>query len=81
MGKNGQGPTAAMLVIGDEILSGRTRDSNLHFMAGELTRHGIPMVEARIVTDDHAAKALLDACSQPAFTAGLGASENQDLHE
>ena len=55
MGKNGQGPTAAMLVIGDEILSGRTRDSNLHFMAGELTRHGIPMVEARIVTDDHAA--------------------------
>ena len=55
MGKNGQGPTAAMLVIGDEILSGRIRDSNLHFMAGELTRHGIPMVEARIVTDDHAA--------------------------
>ena len=53
MGKNGLGPTAAMLVIGDEILSGRTRDSNLHFLAGELTRHGIPMAEARIVADDH----------------------------
>ena len=34
-------PTAAILVIGDEILSGRTRDSNLHFLAGELTRIGI----------------------------------------
>ena len=32
-------PTAAMLVIGDEILSGRTRDSNMHYLAGELTAH------------------------------------------
>ncbi|MFN3643216.1 MAG: competence/damage-inducible protein A [Gemmobacter sp.] len=48
-------PTAAMLVIGDEILSGRTRDSNLHHLAGELTRHGIRMIEARVVADDHAA--------------------------
>ena len=30
-------PTAAMLVIGDEILSGRTRDSNTHHLAGALT--------------------------------------------
>ena len=36
-------PTAAMLVIGDEILSGRTRDSNLHFLAGQLTIHGIDL--------------------------------------
>jgi molybdenum cofactor synthesis domain-containing protein len=48
-------PTAAMLVIGDEILSGRTRDSNLHHLAGELTRHGLRLVEARVVGDDHAA--------------------------
>lgn len=48
-------PTAAMLVIGDEILSGRTRDSNLHHLAGELTRHGIRLAEARVVADDHAA--------------------------
>jgi molybdenum cofactor synthesis domain-containing protein len=48
-------PTAAMLVIGDEILSGRTRDSNLHYLAGELTRAGIPLQEARIVADGHAA--------------------------
>ena len=48
-------PTAAMLVIGDEILSGRTRDSNLHYLAGELTRHGIALAEVRIVADDQAA--------------------------
>jgi molybdenum cofactor synthesis domain-containing protein len=48
-------PTAAMLVIGDEILSGRTRDSNMHFLAGELTRHGITLAEARVVSDDRAA--------------------------
>jgi molybdenum cofactor synthesis domain-containing protein len=47
-------PTAAILVIGDEILSGRTRDSNLHFLAGELTRIGITLSEARIVPDIHA---------------------------
>ncbi|GLS85245.1 molybdenum cofactor biosynthesis protein [Cypionkella aquatica] len=46
-------PTAAMLVIGDEILSGRTRDSNLHYIACELTKHGITLAEARIVADDH----------------------------
>ena len=32
-------PTAAMLVIGDEILSGRTRDANMHYLAGQLTEH------------------------------------------
>lgn len=46
-------PTAAILVIGDEILSGRTRDANLHFLAGELTRIGIDLTEARVVPDRH----------------------------
>ncbi len=46
-------PTAAMLVIGDEILSGRTRDSNTHFLAGELTRIGISLREVRVVADVH----------------------------
>lgn len=45
-------PTAAMLVIGDEILSGRTRDANMHHLAGELTRHGIDLKEVRVVADD-----------------------------
>ncbi|WP_096784380.1 molybdopterin-binding protein [Rhodobacter sp. CZR27] len=48
-------PTAAMLVIGDEILSGRTRDGNSHYLAGELTRHGIRLCEIRCVADDRAA--------------------------
>lgn len=48
-------PTAAMLVIGDEILSGRTRDSNMHYLANELTRIGIRLCEVRVVADDPAA--------------------------
>ena len=48
-------PTAAMLVIGDEILSGRTRDSNMHHLAQRLTEHGIRLTEARVVADEHAA--------------------------
>jgi len=47
-------PTAAMLVIGDEILSGRTRDANSHHLAGELTRHGIRLMEIRMVADEEA---------------------------
>ncbi len=45
-------PTAAMLVIGDEILSGRTRDANMHHLAQELTKVGINLREVRIVSDD-----------------------------
>lgn len=48
-------PTAAMMVIGDEILSGRTRDSNMHYLAGELTRAGIDLKEVRVIADDHSA--------------------------
>ncbi|MFD0857597.1 competence/damage-inducible protein A [Roseovarius aquimarinus] len=44
-------PTAAMLVIGDEILSGRTHDSNTHYLAGVLTKAGIDLREARVVGD------------------------------
>lgn len=45
-------PTAAMLVIGDEILSGRTRDSNMNHLAKALTEHGLQLAEARVVADD-----------------------------
>lgn len=45
-------PTAAMLVIGDEILSGRTRDANMHHLANALTRVGIDLKEVRVVSDD-----------------------------
>lgn len=46
--------TAAILAIGDELLSGRTRDANMHFLAGWLTERGIALKEARVVGDDEA---------------------------
>jgi len=44
--------TAAMLVIGDEILSGRTKDKNIGHLADVLTAVGIDLKEVRIVSDD-----------------------------
>ncbi|MBB1497417.1 molybdopterin-binding protein [Paracoccus sp. MC1862] len=48
-----ENPTAAILLIGDEILSGRTRDLNAHHLAGVLTSVGIDLREIRVVADDH----------------------------
>ncbi len=45
------GPTAAMIVIGDEILSGRTREGNAHHLAGVMTEIGIRLTEIRVVAD------------------------------
>jgi molybdenum cofactor synthesis domain-containing protein len=44
--------TAAMLVIGDEILSGRTRDRNIGHLAEMMTAVGIDLKEVRIVSDE-----------------------------
>lgn len=44
-------PTAAVLLIGDEILSGRTKDKNLGFIADMLTALGVDLREARVVAD------------------------------
>ena len=52
-------PTAAMLVIGDEILSGRTHEANAHYLAVELTKVGIDLKEIRVVSDDRSA--IIDA--------------------
>lgn len=43
--------TAAILVIGDEVLSGRTKDKNIGFIADYLSASGIDLKEARIVSD------------------------------
>ena len=45
-------PTAAVLLIGNEVLSGRTKDKNLGFIADYLTALGIDLMEARVVADD-----------------------------
>jgi len=67
-------PTAAMLVIGDEILSGRTRDSNMHHLAQELTKVGIDLREVRVVSDDapaiEAALLALSGAYTHVFTSG-----------
>ncbi len=47
-------PTAAVLLIGDEILSGRTKDKNLGFLADYLAAMGIDLKEARVVADAEA---------------------------
>ena len=72
-----QNPTAAILIIGDEILSGRTRDSNMHHLAGELTRVGIDLREARVVADDAdaivaAVRALSDRFDHVFTSGGIG---------
>lgn len=46
--------TAALLVIGDEILSGRTHDRNIGAVAEHLTGIGIRLCEVRVVPDDEA---------------------------
>jgi molybdenum cofactor synthesis domain-containing protein len=46
--------TAALLVIGDEILSGRTKDKNIGYVADHLTAIGIQLKEVRVVPDEEA---------------------------
>jgi len=46
--------TAALLVIGNEILSGRTKDKNIGYIAEYLTALGIDLEEVRVVGDEEA---------------------------
>jgi molybdenum cofactor synthesis domain-containing protein len=69
--------TAALIIIGDEILSGRTRDANLGFLGRRLNELGIRLNEVRVVADDEdAIVAAVNAC-RTAFdyvftTGGIG---------
>ncbi|MEQ6249246.1 competence/damage-inducible protein A [Sulfitobacter sp. HNIBRBA3233] len=70
-------PTAAMLVIGDEILSGRTRDANMHHLAGQLSEIGVTLAEVRIVGDEaatiiEAVRALSDRYDTVFTSGGIG---------
>lgn len=69
--------TAAVLLIGDEILSGRTKDANLGFIATFLGSMGIQVQEARVVTDDRdriaeAVNALRSTYQYVFTTGGIG---------
>jgi len=44
--------TACVLVIGNEVLSGRTQDANIGYLAAELTGLGIRLSECRVIPDD-----------------------------
>ena len=44
-------PTACLLVIGNEVLSGRTRDANIQFLAQKLGGIGMPLREVRVIPD------------------------------
>ncbi len=46
--------TAALLIIGDEILSGRTKDKNIGYIAEYMTNIGIDLKEVRVVPDEEA---------------------------
>ena len=74
---NGQPVTAAILVIGDEILSGRTKDKNIGYIAEYLTAIGIDLKEVRVVSDDETAivtalNALRAAYAYVFTTGGIG---------
>ena len=69
--------TAGILVIGDEILSGRTKDKNIGFIAEYLTNIGIDLKEVRIVADDEsdiidALNALRNRYTYVFTTGGIG---------
>lgn len=70
-------PTAAMLVIGDEILSGRTREANAYHLAHRLVEVGIDLQEIRVVPDDHeviveALRSLRDRVDHVFTSGGIG---------
>ena len=46
------GQRSALVIIGNEILSGRTQDKNTAHIAEQMVRHGVPLAEVRVVPDD-----------------------------
>ena len=69
--------TAGLVVIGDEILSGRTQDANIAYLAKWLNEEGVILAEVRIVADDRhaiieAVNALRERCDYCFTTGGIG---------
>ena len=66
--------TGCMIIIGNEILSGRTQDTNLAYLAKELNELGVKMVEARVIPDiEETIIATVNECRQKfdyVFTTG-----------
>jgi molybdenum cofactor synthesis domain-containing protein len=69
--------TAALVIIGNEILSGRTTDANLPYIASKLNQIGIRLMEVRVVADREddivaAVNACRNACTYVFTTGGIG---------
>jgi molybdenum cofactor synthesis domain-containing protein len=45
-------PTCSIILIGDELLSGRTEDANMHHIACEMAKIGVRLQEVRVIPDD-----------------------------
>ncbi len=75
--------TAALIIIGNEILTGRTRDANLPYLAGRLDGIGVRLREVRVVPDDEAAIATavneLRAVHDYVFTTGGVGPTHDDI--
>ena len=74
--------TAALLVIGGKILSGRTKDQNIGYIAEYLTALGIDLKEVRVVDDEetaivHALNALRHRYSYVFTTGGTRAAQTR----
>jgi molybdenum cofactor synthesis domain-containing protein len=79
-------PTAAILIIGNEILSGRTQDVNINFIAKKLAALGIVLSEVRVVPDIRgrivdAVNALRAAYDQVFTTGGIGPTHDDITSE
>ncbi len=75
--------TAALVIIGDEILSGRTQDENLNFLACALSEIGVNLKEVRVVADEE--QEIIDAVNAVrkkydyAFTSGGVGPTHDDI--
>ena len=73
--------TAAILIIGNEILSGRTQDTNVCYIAKNLSKLGIELLEVRVVPDDEgkiieAVNTLRQTYTYVFTTGGIGATHD-----
>lgn len=77
MAENDVTVTAAAVLIGNELLSGRIADENMHYMANALVRVGITLTEVRVIPDDceaiiTAVNELRARCDYVFTTGGIG---------
>lgn len=81
MSKSKKFKNAALLIIGNEILSGRTQDKNINYLAKQLFSHGISLEEVRVIPDVkstiiNTVKSLKNNFNYIISTGGIGATHD-----